>query len=178
MAASYPSQWWTESPTSFTNICKFLFDLKGPRSVGCRRAGTTLGAKRAPQVAAATDPFGLVSDLDASPRDAALDYLLDFHDALMGITVPGVPVLVFVPGWDPVAVADDFVARWIPAPGAPAGFAPTHVLIDPVGADPFHDEVVQIDAVVAFIPEPSSVVLGGLGLAAVALVALRRRFGR
>jgi hypothetical protein len=117
-------------------------------------------------IGAVTDPFGLVSDADATPRDAALDYMLLFADVTTGATVPGVPVLVFVPGWSALAVADDYVARWVPGPGAPAGFSPTHVLIDPVGADAFHDEVAQIDALVAFIPEPSAFCLAVVGMVA------------
>jgi hypothetical protein len=124
-----------------------------------------------------TDPFGLVSDGDAGPRNAALDYDLVFADATTGAVVPGVPVTVFVPGWNLGAVADDYVARWIPAPGAPVGFVPTHVLIDPVGADAFHDEVAQIDAVAAFseIPEPTSLAIVAVGAIAGSLFVRRRR---
>ncbi len=119
-----------------------------------------------------TDVFALVSDGDPlPPREAALDYFLDFCSIADGC-VPGVPTLVFVPGWDPAAVADDYVARWIPDPLVkPVGFAPTHVVIDPL-APPLHDEVTQIDAVVAFIPEPATCMLLLIGLGAV--VAGRR----
>lgn len=120
-----------------------------------------------------TDPAGLVADFDpGGPRDKALDYMVDFCDGIGGC-VPGTPVKVFVPGWDPVAVSDDYVTRWV----APGGFFATHIAIDPVGADAFHDEVVQIDAIVVAqqIPEPSSLLLAVLGVLGLGLCGWRRR---
>ena len=110
-----------------------------------------------------TDPFGLVADAELLPRDAALDYDLFFCSAAGGC-VAGAPTLVFIPGWLAGASADDFVARWT------SPIAATHVIIDPVGAPAApHDEVTQIDALVAYLPEPATSTLIGLALAALGL---------
>jgi hypothetical protein len=115
-----------------------------------------------------TDPAGLVSDAEVLPRDAVLDYDLFFCNGIAGC-VAGVPTLVFAPGWSAAATADDFVARWT------SPIAATHVIIDPVGAPAApHDEVTQIDAIVAYVPEPSTALLLASGLAVLA-VGRRRR---
>ena len=112
-----------------------------------------------------TDPFGIVADTEVAPRDAALDYMLDFCNIVTGACVAGTPVMVFVPGWSAIDAADDYVARWIPASPLAGGGA-THVMIDPVFADAIHpDEIIQIDAlVVSTVPAPSAVWLFGSAL--------------
>ena len=112
-----------------------------------------------------TDPFGIVADIGA-PRDAALDYFLDFCNIITGACVPGMPILVFVPGWSPGDFADDYVARWVLSAPLPGGGA-THVMIDPIFADPAHpDEIVQIDALVVsnVVPVPPALWLFGSAL--------------
>jgi len=114
-----------------------------------------------------TDLFGIVADTEIAPRDAALDYMLDFCNIITGACVPGIPIMVFVPGWSAADAADDFVARWVPAGPLPGGGA-THVMIDPIFADPFHpDEIIQIDALVVsnVVPIPAAVWLFGSALA-------------
>ncbi|MFO1429633.1 MAG: PEP-CTERM sorting domain-containing protein [Candidatus Competibacteraceae bacterium] len=115
-----------------------------------------------------TDPLGLVSDVgEATPRDAALDYVLDFCNIFTGQCAPGTPILVFIPGWTNAAVADDYVARWA------SPFPATHVFIDPTGPVEHPDQIVQIDAIIAYTPEPATLALMGLGLAG--MLVWRRR---
>ena len=125
------------------------------------------------------DVFSIISggeDSDVpAPREAALDYDLWFVSIPAGggpaVSVHGVVVTVFVPGWTLVTGIDDYVARWVPAPGIAiplGGF--NAIAIDPHGSDLGHDEITEIDAIkVAFeIPEPTTLtllVMGGLLLA-------------
>jgi hypothetical protein len=112
-----------------------------------------------------TDPFGIVADGEIAPRDAALDYMLDFCNIVTGACVPGTPVMVFVPGWSAADTADDYVARWVLS--TPLVGGATHVMIDPIFADPIHpDEIIQIDALVVsnMIPVPAAVWLFGSAL--------------
>ena len=100
-------------------------------------------------------------------REAALDYDLAFGNSVTGASSLGVPIIVWVPGWTGVTTTDDFVTRWVPAtPGA----------YDLVAIEPAagfgHDEVTEIDAIKAIIPEPSTGLLLATGLAG---LALRRR---
>jgi hypothetical protein len=122
----------------------------------------SISANPADATGLVTDFTGLVSDGELLPRDQALDYMLDFCNDMTGLCAPGVPILVFAPGWSPGDIADDFVARWL------SPFPATHVLIDPVGPAEGHDEITQIDAVVVSrtVPEPVGfMLLGWLGLA-------------
>jgi hypothetical protein len=68
------------------------------------------------------DVFSIISigeDADIGARDSALDYDLWFVDLVLGVSTPGVPVTVFVPGWTLATGIDDYVARWVPStPGA------------------------------------------------------------
>jgi hypothetical protein len=104
-------------------------------------------------------------------REAALDYVVDFGNTITGAASPGIPIIVFAPGWTPLTTIDDFVARWVPAiPG----------MYDVVAIEPAfaldHDEVTEIDAVKAWlgVPEPSSLFLMLVGLVGVGLTSRRR----
>ncbi len=106
------------------------------------------------------DVFSNISTIDAdigAPREAALDYFVEFSNTVSGLISPGIPTLVFVPGWTGLTGADDYVTRWVPAiPGLY-----NQIAIDPE-AGFGHDEVTEIDAIVASIPEPSAFLLAGL----------------
>jgi hypothetical protein len=96
----------------------------------------------------------------ASPggREAALDYVLDFGNSVTGAFSPGIPILVFAPGWTAAVTFDDYVARWVPAiPGLY-----NLVAIEPAFS-PDHDDVTEIDAIKAWIPEPSTICLALMG---------------
>ena len=118
------------------------------------------------------DVFSIISegeDSDPTPRDSALDYILDFGNTITGFSTPGVPIKVWIPGWDPGVGIDDFVARWVP-------FEPglyNVVAIEPAFG-PDHDEITEIDAIKAFIPEPSTLVLGAIALMGLLCYRLRR----
>ncbi len=97
-------------------------------------------------------------------REAALDYELWFVDLDRGLGTPGIPTVVFVPGWSEESAADDYVARWVPA--TPGSW--NAVVIDP----PFgsgHDQITEIDAVRAAagsgltvsVPDPAGSAAGG-----------------
>jgi hypothetical protein len=113
------------------------------------------------------DVFSIISigeDADIGARDSALDYDLWFVDLVLGVSTPGVPVTVFVPGWTLATGIDDYVARWVPStPGAWNAIA-----IDPPAGIPGHDEITEIDAIVA-VPEPSTGLLLAAGLIGLAL---------
>ena len=108
----------------------------------------------------------------ASPggREAALDYNVAFGNSFTGFGSPGIPVMVWIPGWTLATGIDDFVARWVPA--VPGLY--NLVAIEPE-FDPLHDNITEIDAVKAWyrIAEPASVTL--LWLAALGLLPLVRR---
>jgi hypothetical protein len=123
------------------------------------------------------DVFSIISieqdsTLDLSSpgsREAALDYVVDFGNTVTGFSTPGIPVIVFAPGWTPLTTIDDYVARWVPAvPG----------LYDVVAIEPSfdHDNVTEIDAIKAWlgVPEPSSIVLMLIGIMSVGFKARRR----
>lgn len=115
------------------------------------------------------DVFSVISpfvDTDLGfPREAALDYFVEFSNTVTGVVSPGVPVLVFVPGWTLATGTDDFVTRWVPTdPGLY-----NQIAIDPE-AGLGHDEVTEIDAVVAS-PEPTTLSLLALG----GVLLIRRR---
>jgi hypothetical protein len=113
------------------------------------------------------DVFSIISigeDADIGARDSALDYDLWFVDLVLGVSTPGVPVTVFVPGWTLATGIDDYVARWVPStPGAWNAIA-----IDPPAGIPGHAEITEIDAIVA-VPEPSTGLLLAAGLIGLAL---------
>ncbi len=116
--------------------------------------------------------IGEDSDVDAaglfSPRDAALDYVVDFANTVTGAFSPGIATIAWVPGWTGASGSDDWVARWVPTDGGVYNV----VAIEP----PFgfgHDEIVEIDAIKA-VPEPGAALLL-LGGVAVLAVARRRR---
>lgn len=75
-------------------------------------------------------------------REAALDYQLWFVDLVRGLSTPGLPTVVFVPGWTEESGADDYVARWVPAT---QGTWNAVVIDPPFGAG--HDKICEIDAV-------------------------------
>jgi len=92
------------------------------------------------------DVFSIISeeqDTDPTPREAALDYELAFGHSITGASSPGIPTVVFVPGWTTVTGIDDYVARWVPA---------TPGLYDLVAIEPSfaHDGVTEIDAIKCF----------------------------
>ena len=132
------------------------------------------------------DVFSIISegedhDADAaglfSPRDAALDYVVDFGNTVTGHATPGIPIKVWVPGWTGATGIDDYVARWVPSdPGLY-----NVVAIEPAfgfGPESGHDEVTEIDAVKAFntIPEPATFVIWSLlGVLGITVGWWRRR---
>jgi PEP-CTERM motif len=120
------------------------------------------------------DVFSNISTIDADvggPREAALDYFVEFSNTVTLAISPGVPTIVFVPGWTGLTTADDFVARWVPA--VPGLY--NQIAIDPEFPGTGHDEVTEIDAVVASIPEPSTFLLGVVGLFSLGWLGWRRR---
>ncbi len=104
-------------------------------------------------------------------REAALDYELAFGNSITGLSAPGVPVIVWVPGWTFATSTDDWVTRWVPAFPSPGGY--NLVAIEPASGFG-HDEVTEIDAIKA-IPEPSSMVLAVMGALGLMAVVRRRR---
>ncbi|MHC4880029.1 MAG: SdrD B-like domain-containing protein, partial [Planctomycetota bacterium] len=102
---------------------------------------------------AAVDVFsnistGQDSDTDAngvfSPREAALDYVVDFVNSTTGVFSPGVMQHVWVPGWTLATTIDDYVARWVPRTPGLYDF----IAIEPASGA-FDDQVTEIDAVKA-----------------------------
>ena len=121
------------------------------------------------------DVFSIISpveDLDVgAPREAALDYEVWFADLTTGTGVNGVPVLVFIPGWTLATGTDDYVTRWVPST---PGFY-NAIEIEPTAGVLGHDQIVEIDAVVAYVvPEPGTTLLIGCGFVAFAVVRGRR----
>ena len=124
----------------------------------------------------AVDIFSVISVLeDSTPeigtpgsREAALDYEVAFGNSVTGASTVGVPVIVWVPGWTGATTTDDFVARWVPAVTG----AYDLVAIEPAGGFG-HDEVTEIDAIKAVVPEPSSLLLAAIGL--LSLIGYGRR---
>ncbi len=116
--------------------------------------------------------IGEDSDVDAagafSPRDAALDYQVDFVNTVTGAFSPGTPVIAWVPGWTGASGSDDWVARWV---AAEPGLYNVVAIEPPFGFG--HDEIVEIDAIKAVIPEPSSLLLAAIGL--LSLIGYGRR---
>jgi hypothetical protein len=126
------------------------------------------------------DVFSIISEgqdstleLSLSPggREAALDYEVAFGNSFTGFGSPGIPVLVFAPGWTPLTTIDDFVARWVPAVPGLYNLVAIEPAFDP------HDQVTEIDAVKAWygIPEPSTICLALVGFLGAGLVARRRK---
>jgi hypothetical protein len=125
------------------------------------------------------DVFSVISEVQdstielATPgsREAALDYVLDFGNTVTGFSTPGIPVMVFAPGWTPLTTIDDYVARWVPA--VPGLY--NVVAIEPAFG-PDHDQVTEIDAIKAWlgVPEPSSLCLMLAGLMGIGLTTRRR----
>jgi hypothetical protein len=103
-------------------------------------------------------------------REAALDYNVAFGNTVTGFGSPGVPILVFAPGWTAATTIDDYVARWVPA--VPGLY--NVVAIEPEFA-PLHDDITEIDAIKAWVPEPSSVCLALVGMLSAGLVSRRRK---
>ena len=76
------------------------------------------------------------------------------------------------PGWTLATGIDDYVTRWVPSvPG----------LYDVVAIEPMfggpgtpHDDVTEIDAIMAWVPEPSSMAMAGLGAVGIIAAAWRR----
>jgi hypothetical protein len=119
------------------------------------------------------DVFSIISqgqDTEATPRDAALDYVLDFGNSVTGASSPGVGVLVWIPGWTPLTGIDDYVARWVPLiPGLY-----DLVAIEPDAAFGF-DERTEIDAIKAYlVPLPATAALFGVALTGLGIVVRRR----
>jgi hypothetical protein len=125
------------------------------------------------------DVFSIISEGQdatfelASPggREAALDYNVAFGNTITGFGSPGIPILVFAPGWTAATTIDDFVARWVPVvPGLYNVIA-----IEPETGATGHDDITEIDAVKAwFVPEPSSIGLMLVGLLGFGLKCRRR----
>ena len=128
----------------------------------------------------AVDVFSVISVLEDSTaeigtpgsREAALDYELAFGNSITGLSAPGVPVIVWAPGWTGVTGTDDWVTRWVPAFPSPGGY--NLVAIEPASGFG-HDEVTEIDAIKALVPEPSTLTVAGLGLMGLLAYCLRRR---
>ena len=127
----------------------------------------------------AVDVFSMISLLEDSSaeigtpgsREAALDYELAFGNSITGLSAPGVPVIVWAPGWTGVTTIDDWVTRWVPAFSSPGGY--NLVAIEPAFGFG-HDEVTEIDAIKA-IPEPSTFALAALALLGLIAYGRRRR---
>jgi hypothetical protein len=124
----------------------------------------------------AVDVFSIISigedsDVDPngvfSPRDAALDYQVDFMNTATGVFSPGVAVTAWVPGWTGASGSDNWVARWVPTDG---GLYNVVAIEPPFGFG--HDEIVEIDAIKA-VPEPTT--FASLMVALVVLGMTRRR---
>jgi hypothetical protein len=120
----------------------------------------------------AVDVFSIISVLEDSSieigspgsREAALDYEVAFGNSITGASSPGVPVIVWVPGWTAATTIDDYVARWVPADGGLYNL----VAIEPA-AGFGHDEITEIDGIKALmVPEPSAVLLVATGFAGLA----------
>lgn len=100
-------------------------------------------------------------DVDAagnwSRRESALDYLLDF--SFDGVKwVAGKAIKVFEDGWTLASDAEDYVARWL----SPIDAKFVRVAGYPLGGT--HDGNVQIDAIIAAVPEPETIILFASGL--------------
>lgn len=84
-------------------------------------------------------------DIDAagnwSPRESALDYLLEFSQNATD-WVAGVATDVFIEGWTARSTADNFVARW----QSPVDAQYVRIRADPLDG---HDGNAQIDAIIA-----------------------------
>jgi hypothetical protein len=94
---------------------------------------------------AAVDVFSIIStdqDIAATPREAALDYVVDFANRATGAFSPGVLTKVWIPGWTAATTIDDYVARWVPAISG---------MYDVVAVEPAFegDNVTEIDAIKA-----------------------------
>ncbi len=127
----------------------------------------------------AVDVFSVISILEDSTteigtpgsREAALDYELAFGNSITGLSAPGVPVIVWAPGWT-AGTTDDWVTRWVPAFPSPGGY--NLVAIEPA-AGFGHDEVTEIDAIKALVPEPSTLILLLCGFGMLSLSRMRKR---
>lgn len=125
------------------------------------------------------DVFSIISEVQDATielgtpggREAALDYVLDFGNTVTGFSTPGIPVVVFAPGWTAATTIDDFVARWVPS--VPGLY--NVVAIEPAFAP--HDNVTEIDAVKAWlgVPEPSSLCLMLIGVWGIGCTTRRRK---
>lgn len=104
-------------------------------------------------------------DNEWSERESALDYYLEFSaDGTNWLN--GTPIQVFTQGWTAGSDAENFIARWL----SPVNAVSVRIgALSTFGAD----GNTQIDALIAFVPEPS----GGLLaiLAAVVLAGCRKR---
>jgi hypothetical protein len=97
---------------------------------------------------------------NASFRAASLDY--DVHFVLPGnVIVPAAPVAVFTEGWSEDTFADDWLTRWRSPANAIGALITAHRYTDQVTGESIGN--VQIDAVIASIPEPATLSLLGLG---------------
>lgn len=86
-------------------------------------------------------------------RAAALDYDVTF--VLPGnVLVAGTPTDVFIEGWSQSALADDYLARWMSPADATGVLVTAHRYTDLVTGESIGNT--QIDAVIAFVPEPAS----------------------
>ena len=102
-----------------------------------------------------------------SPRESALDYYIPEFSFDQKTWEEGTLIKVFKDGWTLKSEADDFVARF------KSPIKAKYVRIKACALGGIFDGNVQIDAIIAAVPEPSSAVLLLMGLSCV--WAVRRR---
>ncbi|CAN5335444.1 hypothetical protein BH09PLA1_BH09PLA1_13750 [soil metagenome] len=130
--------------------------------------GSFAGAFRFVDVFSITARYGDYDVDDAgneSFRADALDYDVTF--VLPGNSfVAGIPTDVFIDGWSASASADDYLARWMSPADAIGVLVTAHRYTDLVTGENIGNT--QIDAVIAFVPEPVSAACALLVLLAAA----------